>query len=400
MIEITQETVDFIKTYRHEDVAKLLFRKDRFLNVNIPFAIQQIAGYKKALEKLPNLAKNEHFLYPATISLEQCSSEQTACYKADLLNEKIVADITGGFGIDSFFISDKAREVFYVEQDPGLCQIAKHNFSLYEKRNLYISCSDGLTFLRQSNIHYDYIYLDPSRRNSDRKKVVLLHDCIPNILEHKEFLFSKTDAILLKASPMLDISSALRELGNVREVHILAINNECKELLFVCCAQAINETKFLCVNISGNKKQSKFCLFANEEADLSINHTNQLKKYLYEPNVSILKAGAFKSVAKQFGIEKLHPHSHLYTSDRFIENFPGRIFCIRTHFSLSEKNIREFIPNKKVNITVRNFPLTSEQIRKKYNLLDGGEMFIFATTLQNGEKTIILCERMIKENME
>ncbi len=383
---LNDTTKDFIRDHLNDDTKQLLLRKAP-QGVDIKFAVRQIEGWQKAQGKLPTLAACPDFIFPSQLSMEQCSSESTAAYKSLLFNSKSVVDITGGLGIDAYYISQHATSVDYVERGEELSNIAQHNFAALSAYNVATRCGDGVQFLQNTSQHFDAIYLDPARRDSNKNKVVRLADCEPNVLEYLDFFFSKADEVVLKASPMLDIVQALRELKLVTEVHVVAVKNECKELLFVCKKEE-SRPLIRCVNIRVDEMQ-QFDFTLEEENSATSQYAEQPKRYLYEPNVSLLKAGAFKLPCIRFALQKLHPDTHLYTSDTLISDFPGRIFEVQQTFALNDAELKFYLPDMMANIAVRNFPVSVADIRKKYKIKDGGNVYLFAATFYNGERRVV-----------
>lgn len=386
----------FVREHENDDIRALALQARRYPDVDMQLVIQQIAGRQIAKEKIPEWYKYEDVIYPKHISLEQSSSQATAVYKARLCKGDSMVDLTGGLGIDFSFISQQFDQAVYVEQQSYLVELASHNFSVLNLKNTKVINEDATEYLRKMQ-KVNLIYIDPARRDSVGRKTVCIEDCTPNLIEIEDLLDKKAGQVMIKLSPMLDISLALRTLRNVSDVHIISVNNECKELLFIKDNQQTNRTTSLhCVNIQNNSTD-KFSFTKEEEEQTVINYisTSSLNRYLYEPNASIIKAGAYKSTAKAFGIIKLHASSHLYTSENLLEDFPGRKFEIQSIFSLNKKEIKKHLHNiKQANITTRNFPLPIQEIRKKTGLKDGGDVYIFATTLADEKKVLILCKKI------
>ncbi|MDH6354007.1 16S rRNA G966 N2-methylase RsmD [Dysgonomonas sp. PH5-45] len=389
MNKIMQE---FITMHESDDVRELALQSERYPDVDMPFALTQIKGRQIAKEKIPSWYTNREVIYPQHLSLEQCSSEATAAYKAALCGGESLLDMTGGLGVDFSFMSSKFKHAVYVEEQPSLVGIAKKNFTTLGLNNTEVVQADGVEFLR-SACCYDMIYLDPARRNEAGRKVVLLEDCSPNVLEIESLLEQKADNILIKLSPMLDVTKTLDSLQNIAEVHIVSYRNECKELLFFKKKAWQGEANIFCVNING-ENTSRLVFSKRDEAQAVCQYTSSLKRYLYEPNASLLKAGVYKIIGQRFGLKKLHPNSHLYTSDSLCEEFPGRVFTIEASFSLNKKDIKANLSDITfANISVRNFPMKVEDIRKKIHLKDGGSNYLFATTMADEKKVLIRCSK-------
>lgn len=391
---LSQPTLDFIRDHAHEDIHALALQASKYPDVDMPTAILQIAGRQAAVHKVPSWAAVEGILYPRHLSMEQCSSETTALYKASLLSGNTLTDLTGGLGIDCAFLAAKFKHISYVERQEELCEIASHNFPLLGLNHITIYNEDAITHLEQMG-REDCIFIDPARRNEHGGKTVAISDCEPDVAELEELLLSKAGRVMIKLSPMLDLSLALRTMKHTQEAHVISVNNDCKELLLI-----IGETSpthripIHCINLTSKGKQC-FLFTREEEAETACVYAEKVGAYLYEPNASVLKAGAFRCIAASYHIKKLHPNSHLYTSDEWIEDFPGRAFLVTGQCSFNKKEIKECIGDiKKANITVRNFPATVAEIRKRTKLSDGGEVYLFATTLSNDRKVLIRCSKV------
>lgn len=399
MMQISPETQAFIREHQADDVRTLALQSRKYPDVDMPTAITQIAGRQVAAEKIPSWKEIEDIWYPKHLSLEQCSSEITARYKARLLarlpkNESF-ADLTGGFGIDCSFLAAAFKSATYVERQEDLCEIAAHNFPILGLTHLNVRNEDGVSYLEAMS-PVDCIFLDPARRNEHGGKTVAISDCEPNVAELENLLLSKASSVMVKLSPMLDLSLALKELQHTREIHIISVNNECKELLLLL-GQSLSkntvEIPIHCINLS-TKGEQHFAFSREQEQRSECTYTNTLGTYLYEPNASLLKAGAFRSISAAYSLKKLHQNSHLYTSETLIENFPGRTFRITNQYSFNKKEIKEGLSDlKKANITVRNFPATVAELRKRTKLTEGGDTYLFASTLNDGQKVLIRCEK-------
>lgn len=392
MEQLSQSTIEFIRAHSRDDVRLLALQAPRYPDVDMPAAIVQIAGRQAAANKIPSWQSIEELWYPRHLSMEQCSSEITAQYKSTLADGETLTDLTGGFGIDCAFMARRFRKVSYVERQEELCEIAKHNFPLLGLKHITVYNEDGVAHLQKME-PVDCIFIDPARRNEHGGKTIAISDCEPDVEELEELLLSKGKQIIIKLSPMLDLTLALKNMKHVREVHVISVNNECKELLLIIGNEPSLLIPIHCINLTPKEKQT-FTFTREGELTSECLYTKELGKYLYEPNASILKAGAFRSIASRYEVKKLHPNSHLYTSDLWIENFPGRSFLITGQCSFNKKEIKETIGElKKANITVRNFPATVAEIRKRTKLSDGGEVYLFATTLSNEQKVFIKCSK-------
>ena len=379
---------DFINTNLKSDITKLVLKGSSFEHISIQEIAEQISAKLKCEKKLPIWYSSENIYFPNRLNIEQTSSEITAKYKANLISGESLIDITGGFGVDAYFFSQQVKNVIHCEINEELSTIVSHNLTSLKTENICTHIGNGIDYLNKTKSIFDWIYTDPSRRNDAKGKVFLLEDCLPNIPENLDFLFEKTDNILTKVSPILDISSAINELKFVKEIHIVAVNNEVKELLFLLEKNYNNDVQIRTINFDKKENQIfNFNLYEDQSATF-----HEPKKYLFEPNSAILKAGGFNNISQQLHIDKLHQHSHLYTSNELL-NFPGRIFEIKHCISYDRKQLKKLIPSKKANITTRNFPESVAQIRKKTKLKDGGNQYLFFTTDVNNKHIVLICEK-------
>ncbi|MFV0419555.1 MAG: THUMP-like domain-containing protein [Dysgonomonas sp.] len=391
-MNLDPELIKFVNEHEKDDVHTLALQAKKYSGIDLNIVIRQITGRKISKNKIPLWYNHNEILYPKHLSLEQSSSEQTALYKASLYSGNTLVDLTGGMGVDFSFIAPKFQKAVYIEQQSELTEIATHNFGILGLNNAKTTCADGVEYLKTMP-KVDMIYIDPARRDSIGKKTVRIEDCTPDILEIEEILEEKSDMTMIKLSPMLDISLALKSLKGISHVHIISVNNECKELLFIKDKTG-DKTQYHCINIQ-NDKTDTFTFYKEDEEALKINYKSNTGKYLYEPNTSILKAGAYKSIAQSSDIDKLHISSHLYTSDSLVNDFNGRIFLIINILSLSKSDIKEYLSKiKQANITTRNFPLSVQEIRKKTGIKEGGETYIFATTLSDERKVLLICKKV------
>ncbi|MDO9276668.1 MAG: class I SAM-dependent methyltransferase [Lutibacter sp.] len=386
---LNKEIQDFINANLKSDVTKLILKGSPFATVSIQEIAAQILAKNSCEKKLPTWFNAENIYYPNKLNIEQTSSEITAAYKSNLVSGASLIDITGGFGVDVYFFSQKVKKITHCEISEDLSDIVTHNFKQLKVKNAKTHFGDGIEFLKKYAGKFDWIYADPSRRNDAKEKVFLLKDCLPNIPENLDILFQKSDHILLKVSPILDISSAINELNNVKEIHVVAVENEVKELLFLLEKNHTQNINIKTINF--NKEAIQTFNFSLNEAVSST--FSEPKKYLFEPNAAILKAGAFQQISVHLKIDKLHQHSHLYTADNLID-FPGRRFEIKHAVSYDKKQLLQLIPSKKANITTRNFPETVAQIRKKTGLKDGGNQYLFFTTDANNKHLVLVCEKV------
>lgn len=384
-------TIEFVEQHRNEDVRMLALQAKRYPGVDMREAVAQIEGWQHACDKLPAWADTKGIIYPPKISMEQCSSEHTARYKASLVGGKRFADMTGGFGIDFSYMSRGFDEAFYIERNEKLCEIARSNFSLLGLDHATVingNSEDVLASLPQ----LDWIFVDPARRDGDGRKVVALSDCEPDVVRLEEQMSAKADNIMIKCSPMLDITLACRQLKSVEAVHVVAVNNECKELLFVLRHNNSCGCSIHCVNILKDGMQ-QFVFVQADEASSAIAYSNGVGKYLYEPNSAIQKAGCSRVLAERFGIKKLHVNSQVYTADILLPDFQGRVFEVVEVLGFSKADIKKAQALQKANITVRNFPESVQQLRKRLKLADGGDCYIFATTLADERKVLVICKK-------
>ena len=504
---MNQATQDFIRQHQDEDVRQLAFLGSKYPEVNMPFALDQIRGRKMAHVKLPRWASIEGIIYPPHISMEQCSSEQTALYKAELAarllglsvssseNEKECekasnshfskicefasegavdsefaknedtckkqqiltecdkyvnksegepneedfseeiefVDLTGGFGVDFSYIASRLGvKSMYVERQAHLCEAAKENFGRLGLKNAIVKNGDGIEVLHsfaskkddaaseslgitedqsrsllKTNLGLKLIFIDPARRDDAGNKVVSLKDCTPDVTLLQEDMLSKADYVIIKLSPMLDWHRAISELSHVREVHIISVNNECKELLLVLSARNMGDMeassadgevkhagnlRIYCVNDA----QSFVCDELDMESSSVIIAPPVLEEmqYLYEPNASLMKAGCFSVLSERYGARMLSKNSHLFVSMEPIEDFPGRSFRIIAISSFNKKELKRYLSGiAKANIATRNFPLSVAELRKRLKLKDGGETYIFATTLSDESHVLVITEK-------
>nr|WP_251620825.1 class I SAM-dependent methyltransferase [Odoribacter lunatus] len=388
---LSQQLQDFIAQHETASTDKLLLHARSYPDIDIVFAVDQIIARKHIKEKLPLWYQNRGIVFPSRLAAEQCSSETTATYKQNLLKGNTLCDLTGGLGVDSWFFAQKAQNVTYIERMPEYCRAATHNFHLLGTNNITVLHADCRDIAH--TLQTDTFYIDPARRTDSNKRLFALADCEPNIIPLKQTLLTNTQRLIIKISPMADISETLRLLPETTEIHILAIKNECKEILFVLDPSP-RTIQIHTVSFQTNEHQY-FSFNPEEEKKTPLQLAEALDSYLYEPNAAILKSGAFKSIATRFRLLKLHQHSHLYTSDTPCPEFPGRKFKITAVLPFTGKLLKKLkhdIPQ--ANITVRNFPMTVEQIRKTSGIGDGGHLYLFATTIANSRRVLLVCEKL------
>ncbi|MGA9638260.1 THUMP-like domain-containing protein [Flavobacterium sp.] len=381
---------DFINQNIGVSLSQLAFQKNPFVEVEWMEVLKQIEAKTKAKDKLPHWFQTNNIIYPTKISIEQTSSEKTAEYKSSLISGETLIDLTGGFGIDDYYFAKKIKKVVHCEINSELSSIVKHNLSQLKASNIHCYEGDSVQTLQQLNQKWDWIYIDPSRRNDAKGKVFMLQDCLPNVPENLPFYFNYSDKILIKTAPLLDLSSGLSELNNVKIIHIIALENDVKELLWEIHKGYQGDVTIKTVNITKDKIE-KFDFILGESQELA--PFGIPKKYLYEPNSAIMKSGGFEEVGIQFNLDKFHKHSHLYTSDVLID-FPGRIFEIEKVIPYHKTEMKALLEKQKANITTRNFPETVENIRKKWKIKDGGNTYCFFTTLEKNDKIVLICNKI------
>lgn len=431
-VNLTEQTADFVAAHRTEDVRQLALKAKRVEGLDLPLALDQIAGWQIACKKLPQWASCEGIIYPPHISMEQCSSQFTAQYKSEIAqtlltpavtvrarmsdsaesdtqetktgvrvtdspeSDTLVArssmvDLTGGFGVDFSYLARGFSQATYVERQRHLCDLAEHNMAALGLDQARIVCGDGVEYLRQMD-PVDFIYLDPARRDEHGSRTYAIEDCTPNVLELRDLLLAKSQCTLVKLSPMLDWRKAVADFdGTVREVHIVATGNECKELLLVLGQQVHEEPsapRVFCVN--DNQRIDYDSAAYTQGLRIGGKPLPEAKNYLYEPNASIMKAGCFDLVEERFGVAQVGPSSHLFVSATPVADFPGRGFAIEAIGGMNKKDIKRLLNGtKQANIAVRNFPLTAPQLRKKLKLADGGLVYLFGTTMQGCDHVLL-----------
>lgn len=383
------EVQKFIKENYKADLPKVVFQGSPFEKVSIQELATQLSGKRKAEKKLPSWFSSEGIIYPSTLNLEQTSSEITARYKASLLSGKKIIDLSGGFGVDSFYFSQKFDKLLHCEIDPRLSQIVSHNSKVLKIPNLKTFTGDGIECLKNSKEEYDWIYVDPSRRNNSGRKIFQLSDSFPNVPENLQLLLEKTQNILLKTSPLLDIQAGISALEAVKEIHVVAVKNEVKELLWVIQKGYSGEKIIKTINFLNSAEQVYEATFG----DLADAHFSKPIRFLYEPNAAIMKSGLFNCVSRDFQIKKLHPNTNLYTSAD-LKSFPGRRFEILEIMSYNKKNIKKKLHFSKANLSTRNFPESVAHLRKIFKLKEGGKHYLFFTSTGENEKILLICKKI------
>ena len=393
-MQISPETLLFIEENARADVRSLALQAKKYPQVDMAMAVVQIAGRQIAEAKVPSWYRTDGLLYPKHLSMEQCSSEVTAIYKAGLVEGETFADLTGGFGIDCSFLSRKFKKADYVERQAELCELAEHNFPLLGL-DIDVHNEDGVEYLKQMQ-PVDCLFLDPARRDGHGGKTVAISDCEPDVSALEDLLVEKARTVMVKLSPMLDLSLALNTLKHVREAHVVSVNNECKELLLILQkASASSCVSIHCEHILNTCEHQHFVFTQEQERTSECPLANDVEAYLYEPNASMLKAGAYRSLAQSYPVKKLHPSSHLYVSSHLIEDFPGRRFHVEEVSGFGKKELKPFLQGmEKANLTIRNFPSSVADLRKRLKLKEGGDIYLFATTLADESKVLIKCRKV------
>ena len=390
---MNSETSQFISENLDKDVHQLALLASRYPLVDMHLAIRQITGKQKIRNKVPRFYHTDALQYPMQLSLEQSSSETTARYKASLCKGDSLVDLTGGFGVDCCFMAANFKQVTYVERQVALCELAKINFEALGEPHITVVNAETETYLTEI-WNVDTIFIDPARRSSSGKKVVFLSDCEPDVSVLAPELLKRANQVLIKLSPMMDISAALRDLPQSSEVHILAVENDCKEVLLVLNHSSETALKIQTINFGKQDQKQLFTFIAIDETNATAHYTSELGKYLYEPNAAVMKSGAFKEVGNRYGLHKLHINTHLYTSTELKTEFPGRIFEIIKPWEDGKNEWKKEAKRVgKANISTRNYPLSVDELRKKLNISDGGDCYLFACTLANEQKVIIECKK-------
>ena len=382
------EVQEFISKNLKIEITKIILKGSPFEDIESKELANQILAKKKSEKKLPTWFSCKDIYYPNKISIEQTSSELTAAFKAKIVTGNSIIDITGGFGVDSFYFSKQFKKVIHCEINSELSTIVTHNYQQLNSKNIETNAINGFDFLKETNHTFDCIYVDPSRRSDVKGKVFLLKDCLPYIPPKIDFFFTKANQILIKVSPILDITNTINELKNVKSVHIVAVHNEVKELLFLLEKNYAESTNIIAVNIGKSKTDE----FSFEYQSKETSNFSEPLTYLYEPNSAILKSGGFHQISNKYNVHKLEENSHLYTSESFID-FPGRAFKIVDILSYDKKKLKKRFSKSKANITTRNFPKTVAQIRKEINIKDGGADYLFFTTTANKNLKVIICQK-------
>ncbi|WP_288317418.1 THUMP-like domain-containing protein [Xylanibacter caecicola] len=401
-------TATFIHNHRNDDVRKLAFQIAGREDIDVPFVLEQIAGWQKACEKLPSWAQTDGIIYPPHLSMEQCSGETAARIKADVAGRicgcgtsdkaSLLVDLTGGFGVDFSFMSRFFERSIYVERNERLCETARNNFGVLALDGADVVCADGTEYLHNIE-HASLIYLDPARRDACGGRTYAIGDCTPDVLCMLVELTEKADNVMLKLSPMLDWHDAVASLNAVypdvvREIHVVSVRNECKELLFVLSRKSSSQPEIYCTNdgwiVHCSLEEACRPTLTSDEP-----YTSLAGRYLYEPDASVMKAGCFGLLCNRYGVRQVGVNSRLFVSDRVVDDFPGRRFAVTAASSMNKKELKVALSGMaKANVAVRNFPLTVSELRKRLRLGDGGDVYVFGTTCACGTRAVLVCSKI------
>ena len=393
-----REMTVFAREHENDDPARLLLSAARYPDIDMAAAVQQIEGRRTAREKWPSLLQYDNYIYPPRLNREQASSEAAAYNKAGIVldlhkgscDTLDIADLTGGMGIDSIaFASIPNARVTYIERDAELCRLMEHNVKALGLSNVRVHCADSLEWLQQQDSRFDLIFVDPARRDTQGRKVAAFEECTPDILAHQELLTSKSKEILVKASPMIDISLGATQLRNVSDIYVVAVQGECKEVLFRC-GKSDGETLIHCHHLHHGTVDD-FVFTRADEAQAQATYASEMKKYLYEPNAALMKAGPFNMLSQTEKADKLARNTHLYTSDSFIQHFPGRTFSVLAEIKLSRKEVQKCIPGGNAPVVTRNSPGAAAELQRQLGLKEGGDLFVVATTVGTKKRGFVCC---------
>ncbi|TKC06126.1 THUMP-like domain-containing protein [Pedobacter frigoris] len=380
---LDRKVQEYIVANLRADVHRIAMGKSRFSGISSRELAEQIAAKKKSEKKLPTWYQTELVYYPPLLSIEQCSSETTAAYKAKLIKGTTLIDLTGGFGVDSYYFAKVADAVTHCEINPQLSEIARYNAGVLGQKNMQFLAGDGIAYLSEGVDRFDSIYIDPARRSSSGK-VFMLRDCTPNVVEHLDLLLERSSRIIIKTAPLLDISAGLKELNNVAEIHIISTKNEVKELLWVIDKSPVEKVRITAVTL--NDREKIFSFYKGEEETEAAFLETEIKKYLYEPDAALLKSGAFNLISSRFHLEKLDANTQLYHSDNYDSSFPGRIFKINSVISSGQLKKEKGLSG---NVIVRNYPDKAEHLVKKYKIKADQDNFLIFTQSKKAGNVII-----------
>ncbi len=386
---LNSDVQEFINANLNTNIIQLALTKNPFPEIEYTAIINQIKAKQKSKEKLPLWFNTPNIIFPSKISVEQTSSEKTAEYKSKIISGTSLIDLSGGFGIDDYYFSKKIKSVTHCEINSELSEIVAYNFNVLNTVNITCINKNSTDYLNEINEVFDWIYIDPSRRNETKGKVFMFKDCEPYVPNLLPLYFSKSNNILIKTAPLLDLQAGIEELKHVKKIHIVAVKNEVKELLWEIKKDYDGDVSIISVNIDKDKQDVVETIY---QEDYEVVFSLPLN-YIYEPNASLLKSGNFNAISEKYKCKKLHKHSHLYTSNSII-NFPGRSFKIENIISLQKNEVKEHLFGKKLNISTRNFPIKVEDLKKKYKIKDGGTTFVFFTTNIDNKKIALICTKI------
>lgn len=398
-MKANEATIRFVQLYRDQDVRELALRGCRDKEVDLPWALDQIQGWQTARRKLPSWAAVDGIVYPPHLSMEQCSSEATAIYKCGILerlpqaSRESLIDLTGGFGVDFAFMARQSARAIYVERQVYLCETASHNFELLGLRHARVIHGEAEDVVNHLDTRPEntFIYLDPARRDSNKSRTHAIADCTPNVLELKDALLRAAHHVLIKLSPMLDWRKAVNDLGDrVAEIHIVSVAGECKELLILLDSSVHDEPTIHCVN-----DDQRLVFSPSQDDTLAIATLEEVARFLYEPNASIMKAGCFGLLTQRYPVKAVALDSHLFASNEDIKGFPGRRFVVSTVTTMNKKELSTALSGiTRANVAVRNFPMSAQELRKRLRLADGGDTYIFGTTTAAGVRVLYICKKL------
>jgi hypothetical protein len=396
-MEWTPALLELLETYKNTAIDSVVLKlRNQYDEATVKFIVGQLNGRRRANQKLPVWGRTEGLIYPSTLSFEQCSSEETALWKGQMAGKgACLVDITGGFGVDCFYMGQGFEQVHYIEAQATLVDYVQHNFKLLGARHTQLHTGDGLEWLAAWNGKADVLYLDPARRDDRKGKVFLLEDCTPNVVACQDLLRKKARRVLLKLSPMLDLKNVLRALKGVQQIAIVSVRNECKELLVELGEPAVELAKIplVCVDLGyadgGNVTYKSTWEFRNSAVTIGVPRT-----YLYEPNKSLLKAGVQNKCAVDFALDKLGLQSNFFTSDHLHTDFPGRIFEFETLIKAKAKVVHKYLGGKKANIIARNYPINAKELYKRLQIIPGGTHYLIATQLEGQQKALFVAKRI------
>lgn len=380
--------IKFIEEHKNDSLNEVALLLSKQPTLNKEFILAQINGLQKAKNKIPEFYNTPNIIYPSKLSLEQCSSELTGIYKSKLVKGESLVDLTGGFGVDSFYFAKSFERVTHIEQNTNLHKTVKHNFKALKADNISIVNSTAEEFIENNSQQFDVVYIDPSRRN-ENQRVFKLDECTPNIIDLAPDIFQFTNKILVKTAPLLDIKQTLKDLKCISTIWIISVNNDCKEVLYLLEKDFTSEPQINTINLT--KANQEFSFNYEEEFNSTVEYSKALR-YLYESNSAILKAGAFNSICNTFKVKKIAQHSHLYTSENLIKNFPGRSFKIENITTYNPKEFKK-LGITKANVSCRNFKHNVDQVKQKLKLKDGGEIYLFATTDMNEKPILVISSK-------